>query len=301
MIVLKRLGALLLAIAPIAAASEPASTTDITVTGLREAQIRATANTFVSETLSTAPRGGQYARWNVPICVEVKGVDQRATDYVAAKFRSIATDAGVKVARDGCTPNILVRFVEDAPAVADKILLARGGLAMKIRALDREALRDTKLPVRWMSDWRVEDENGVPALVPQQIGSGEDPDATAIAGWRNSLITVNRRVSLERATVLVDVNRSTGYSLQTVAAHAAMAVLARAELRNNTSPDVSILGTFQRPPGAGPSDLTVWDKALLKSLYRLPANRDQARHRNMLVAAIAEDRLADGNSSPRRR
>lgn len=285
-------------------AEPPPASDEITVTGLREAEIRKQASELVRTALPPVPQGGQYARWNVPVCPKVQGLpDARVAERVLTRFRAIAADVGAPVGRANCRPNILIRFTTDAAAVADRIFAKNADAALKIESLDREALRRRPFPVRWWFGWRVEDGSGTGAgdasglSVATAGGDGGNPTEFPGGGYSvggnsaASLITAKSRVSLTGATVLVDVDLAAGYPLDAVIAQLAMAVLGQAAVRNEVPASLSVLGLFRSPAAEAPRELTPWDKALLKALYSIPPNREQSRQRNMLVAAIAKDRL----------
>lgn len=291
-------------------AEPPPASDEITVTGLREAEIRRQASELVRTALPPVPQGGQYARWNVPVCPKVQGLpDPRVAERVLTRFRAIAAEVGAPVGRANCRPNILIRFTTDAAAVADRIFAKNADAALKIESLDREALRRRPFPVRWWFGWRVEDGSGSSAgdagglSVAMAGGDGggggagaaptEIPGGGYSVGGNSaaSLITAKSRVSLTGATVLVDVDLAAGYPLDAVTAQLAMAVLGQAAVRNEVPASLSVLGLFRGPAAEAPRELTAWDKALLKALYSIPPNREQSRQRNMLVAAIAKDRL----------
>ncbi|KPF78944.1 hypothetical protein IP88_02840 [alpha proteobacterium AAP81b] len=286
------------------AAAAPADSEDITVTGLREKEIRTIAGSFARAVLPS-PRGGQYARWNAPLCPRVNGLEAALATRVAEKIRRVAVDAGARVAGAECQPNIVVSFTTGASEVAARIFAKRADAARLVETVDRDALRTAPLPVRWWNAWRIEDENGRPmtttsTALATAVGAGEapfqpptGPDAVVGDSYSSSLIASHQRISLTAVTVLVDVDLATGYSLSAVTAHVAMAVLSQAPVRGKVDPALSILGLFRAPAGSGPTDLTEWDRALLKALYATPPDRPARRQASAIVATIVKERMAD--------
>jgi hypothetical protein len=92
------------------------------------------------------------------------------------------------------------------------------------------------------------------------------------------------------ASVVVDVNRMERMPLEAVASYAAM--VAFAEIRDSSfATRGSVLSMFGAQPDA-PRNLTDWDMAFLRALYRLPLDRDARQHRGLLV----RDLLAAANA-----
>lgn len=78
-------------------------------------------------------------------------------------------------------------------------------------------------------------------------------------------------------------------ALLSVGAAAQVAMVMLAEIDVDAKPTGSILSLF--PGKTGVDDLSVNDLAVLKSLYRLPLDRNARFHRGMLMQAIIAARL----------
>lgn len=282
----------------------PADDAAITVTGRRAdpATVRAAANAHVAATLPT-PRGGQYARLNTPVCARVNGLEPGLAARVADKLVAVAAAAGAKTGAAGCTPNVLITFTDNAGAVASRIFFRRPGATRGIDAADLARLRGPTLPVRWWNGIRLENPDGRAATAQSTMlvtlpGPGEGgqfnapagPDAVYTDGYSSSLIDTHVRASVLTTTVLVDVGLATGYRLDAVAAHVAMAVVGQARLPGGTpapDPSLTIMGLFSAgatPPG----DLTDYDRAFLRGLYAALPNRAGRRQKGAIVAAMVD-------------
>ncbi|WP_426164621.1 hypothetical protein [Sandarakinorhabdus sp. DWP1-3-1] len=285
-------------LAGLAAGQVPADDT-ITVTGRRLDKPAATAVAkAMLAVLPPSPRAGQYARWNMPVCPKVTGLDDRLSARIVAKFRAVATEAGAPVAAADCKTNIVISFTTDAAAVAARIHASRPATLNVLADGDRQAILKGNLPVRWWSGLRIEDSNGLPATTtstalafaqtngqggPMAMGGN---DTVATDSYSSSLIDTHVQVSARAATVLVDVDLATGYRLDAVAAYISMAVLSQAALGGPADPAQTILGLFS---GASPlTDLSRGDRALLAALYKIPANRNDRRQRGALTAAMVD-------------
>ncbi len=282
-------------------ADEPAIT--VTADALKIEEVRATATRHARAVLPT-PSYGQYSRWNMPVCPKVSGLDDRLATRVATTMRREADLAGAKVGKPDCKANIVIVFTRDAAALATSILAKRADVAARIEAADRDALRKAPLPVRWWSAVRLEDENGrvassLPstALMAASGGGGSGfqpptgPDALFSDSTSSSLVNTHIQVSAAATTVLVDVDQAAGYTLDAVAAHVAMAVLAQARLRSDVDPELSILGLFKRPAAGARTELSVWDRAFLRGLYNTPTNRPARRQQGAILSEVVKARL----------
>ncbi|WP_310498185.1 hypothetical protein, partial [Sandarakinorhabdus sp.] len=253
----------------------------ITVTGKRidAATAQAGARKMVADVLPPSPRGGQYARWNTPLCLKVIGLESAPATLVMRRFMAIAAGAGAEMAKGRCKPNVSITFTADGAALATQLLQKRpNSFSYDVLAgADRDAWLNQPLPVRWWSATRIESADGSPAYNgpstalmsaggAADLGSLGNSDSVSLDSWSGSLIDSKARLSATSATVIVDVPRATGVDLGALASHIAMAVLSQARLRNQAAPDQSILGLFRAGPAA-PTDLTPWDRALLTALY----------------------------------
>jgi hypothetical protein len=95
--------------------------------------------------------------------------------------------------------------------------------------------------------------------------------------------------ALTNATVVVDVKGVEGLPLTAVADYAAL--VGFAEIRASQPPPAgSILSLFTLQEGV--RALTAWDVTLLRTLYKMPMDRQARRHRGALVKALVSDRTA---------
>jgi hypothetical protein len=94
-------------------------------------------------------------------------------------------------------------------------------------------------------------------------------------------------VNLTSVSVLVDVNYATGIRLDALAAYLAFVTLAPTKLPPRAVPVRSISNLFARPEDAD-TDLTDWDRAYLKALYRIVPNQSGFAQRAAMVGAMAD-------------
>lgn len=92
----------------------PSSDDDIVVTGARTT--KAAIADFIQTAIATPEGGrhqGQYARFADPVCPKVVGLSEANIEQVEKRMRGVALAADMKVAAEGCSPNVFVMVVAD--------------------------------------------------------------------------------------------------------------------------------------------------------------------------------------------
>lgn len=268
----------------------------IVVTGVRpeDAPLRDASIAFVRAVLPL-PRAGQYARWHVPICPKVNGLDDKLAGMVATRLRRTATEIGAAIAPEPCTPNVVVAFTLDAPAVAKRIVAKEPGQIRTLDQAETALLLQSALPVRWWNATRIESADGRVATASSTALAGVNnlpvgPDTVFVDTYSASLIDTKIRAATTNSTVLVDADLANGYRLDAMAAYIAMAVLSQSRMANSADPKQSILGLFAsgQDPAARPTTLTKWDRAFLVALYKAPVSRNGRAQRSAIATEMVK-------------
>lgn len=299
------LGGLALATAQ-ASVPEPVPSESIVVTGTKmtrdEAQRRAVE--FVRGT-GVAKGHRSVARWVDPVCPRVIGLAENHAKVVEAKLRSIAEAAEIKVARAPCKTNIAISFTPDAGAVMRTIAAKSPRRLAEVPTGAREALVAGTAPVRWWYSTDTRSRHGMRGRGNPPPGTGGDPDAMGgsssdsvissgvptIMHYDSSMVSTQAIRVLTSATVVVDVSRIEKLPLDAVAAYAAF--VAFAEVRAGEAlPPGSILGLFEADGVA--REMSEWDLAFLRALYRLPLDREAPYHRGFLVRELVDSTRPEG-------
>ncbi len=272
----------------------PASAADeITVVGTRETpeEARRQAQNYVRQ-MGIAAGETPAARWVDPICPRAVGVAPAIAAKVEARVRAIAAEHDVPVARPRCRTNIAISFTADAGGLVQRIARRSSRPLAQVPVTDRDALLGGAAPVRWWYETGVRGRDGIPAgdIEPPMAGTnglggsylGSGDQNSFVQHYQSSLVSTQAIRAITGATVVVDVERASGVSLDAVAAYAALVALAEVRARD-PAPRGSILALFE---GEGGRDLTVQDRAFLSGLYDLPLDRHARQHRTRLVRAL---------------
>lgn len=299
---------LLIGLTSPAFSTQPQSGT-IVVRGTRldPAEARERAVEFVKRA-GVAKGQKQVARWVVPICIKVIGVEDGQAARIEQNMLRIAAAANIDIAGPECEPNITVSFTTDPGQVVRHIKARRPNQFRELSFADRERVLTGNEPVRWWYATQMLDRDGVKSnnISPGWIGAGEGSsvpgsavtDALTVGGFgemtstqqynSGSNVRTPTMRSLYGATVVVDALQAGETSVDALADYAAMVAFAELDATDPPPPD-SILGLFQ--PNSIETSLTDWDLAFLKSLYRMPLDRRARIQRGHLVEALLDERL----------
>ena len=298
---------LTIAVITAALAACPAQADDIVVRGraLSKEEAAAQAKAFV-QSIGIVTTVKPAARWLDPVCPKVSGLgDPTVAARVEARFRSIASAVGARLAKPGCKTNLLIGFTDDADALARQINADDPRQMIELSNAWRGRLVNGRTPVRWWYSTEVRSADGDPPInapLPWLAisteggaegggGSASNTDVSSDSGGgytnsrRSSLVSSNAKRAIRTATVLVDVALAQGKDLDGVIDYAALVGLA--EIRFSGEPPAnSVLALFA--PDNPVYGLTTQDEALLKALYRLPLDRQGRYHRGWLVNGVTK-------------
>jgi hypothetical protein len=287
--------ALLLAAAP------PEDAITVEATRLSGEQVRAASSAYVKAGLPPNPAYGQYARWQGPLCIHVRGIpDPAVAGMVLARISAAAVDVGLAVQKPGCRPNLTVAFTDDAKGLVAQVRAKKPTALPRFDPKLYAGLASPSLPVRW---WHVLAPAGsgggaagaadTGALASAQtngeggVGLSAGPDAIGTNSWNSSLIDTNLSVWARAGVAVVDVNLATGVSLDALADYVALVMLAPMRLPPD-APGVSSVLTLFAGNGPRPAGMSSWDRAFLKGIYAVQMNRRASRQRQQLINAMTD-------------
>lgn len=264
---------------------------DIVVTGVGPEQIQ----TFVQQVSAVAPSLDQMGRWDDDICLTVAGLPAEQGQVIVDRVSQRAHMVGLSAGRTGCRTNVFVFFASDANTFARDLVARERSLFAyyheeHIHTLGQEALTsfiETPRAVRWWHVLQTRTADGF-SLSSSQAGNrspppprdGETragPDAISGAQAVRSQGTRTRSVERQdfnRAVIIVDGQKASGYPVDGIADYIAMVTLAQIDPAAQTHSYPTILNLFDDDPDAVSFEMTNWDMAYLNGLYR--SNRNAA-------------------------
>lgn len=281
--------------APPAAASAPAQQGDPAELGevlVVSPVARDLASNFV-ERIGAPASSRRLARWHEAVCVSVANLPAAPAQYLVDRVSGLAEDLGLGAGEPGCTANVVIILTTDAPAVAEALVKEHrnafdpGGSGMTLSNAALENFKTAERAVRW---WHVsiptDSETGQRAVrLP-----GEDAPVTNVS--RASRLRSDIRDDLNKAIIIVDVDKIGAATFPQLADYVAMVALAQIDAGASTSGLPTVLNLFEDPQGT--PGLTDWDLAYLTALYNAEPNRSTAQGQAGDIAGLMLQARAAG-------
>lgn len=283
--------------------ADPGRDETILVEGLPEAELRRQASELVRAVLPV-PVAGQVPRWNDPICPKALGVAPELAVRVETRIRAIAAEVGAPLADPTCDSNLVISFTADAKDLAARVSGRNWRLIGAAGPAERRALLASEAPVRWWFHARAEGADGQPLAPDSAAGmqammlggcSGSfcglpgNEDTEHLHGYHGGRVSETLvQSSVKSMTVLIDVNRAEGKTLDAVTDYVAMAALSVARFEPRPAAAPSIFDLFSGG-AAAPAQLTEWDRAYLKAAYRIRSNRPADSQRAALAGELVKE------------
>jgi hypothetical protein len=266
----KWLGAVALLCAGVAAAQdepaadEGAGDNTIVVTGRTEPLSR----DEVAEQARELSRVGPYQlydqalpRFETPLCPGVFGIRDDYAAEMNERIRANAARLDVKVAKPGCSPNLLVAFVDDGQELVSKLAQSHPKVFCIVGKEEQEEILRDGEPVRVWSHIRTIDLRwtGAPARVWR---CREDIPSQ---GGKAGMFLPERR-DIISSLVVFDREAVLDMTLVQLADYATMRGLSHTRPASGDEPMDTILALFEGNR-SGPPELTSFDVGYLESLY----------------------------------
>ncbi|ODS60236.1 MAG: hypothetical protein ABS48_01095 [Erythrobacter sp. SCN 68-10] len=231
--------------------------------------------------LGMGPADQQIARWEMPICLSVLVDSEPIAAQMEVRFRAIAEQVGLKVARGKCSPNVMIILAEDASGTVVQ-LTRRSLISMAEVPRDKQYLMtDDEAPIRWWYNFVVTSRDGDPGF----------------QNFSSSNIKTNTVRQLTRATVVINVPLVTGRAVDSLTDYVALVTLAEIWPDREPRSVGSILDLFKEEPspdlatgGVSAPRLSAFDRRFLCEVYRMPLARAGQYQRQYLVNMLSAER-----------
>lgn len=204
------------------------------------------------------------ARIEDRLCPGIVGLRRDGAELMIDRIRWNAERLEMPLADDtGCTPNLIVAFVEDGQAQIVELERERGYLFASLSLPERQALLTEAGPVRVWTTAVDRTRDGMP--VPRRESLHSPP---VVSMWMaHSKIYLAIRQDIEQVVVLFDREGVRGKTLIQLADYVTMRSFARTRPARGDAALDTILALFDanhEPPGG----LTEFDQAYLRSVYK---------------------------------
>ncbi|MBX7247627.1 MAG: hypothetical protein K1X35_01090 [Caulobacteraceae bacterium] len=248
---------------------------------------KATLSEFIRD-VTEESRDGRVARWNRTICPATAGLERRYAEYMNERLAAVARQVGLKVAKPGCRPDILIIVTPDVKAVLEEMERSHKEVFAERRWSDErtsaggsqsfQAFLQSDKPVRW---WHVSE---TVAADGQPVGDGVHMRASG------SRLRDTVREDFAAVIVVVDARKAQGVSYQALSDYVAMVSLAQLNPNVNSSSASTVLNIFSDLESGRPTltGLTDWDLRFLKSLYAMRADTPGRSQRGRIIGGMEE-------------
>ena len=245
---------------------------DIVVEGVRERE--QAVETMTRAITRRARYDKPISKFYSQVCFGVMGMKADYARTLIARMEETAREIDVPVGGDGCLVNVLVAFVRDGAKNLDDLREAEPKLFATLRDYEYERIKLGNGAVQAWHGTHVKGKDGR-EFTSYKINNIEVP---LNSQYSSSRLTNQVRVEMTGAIIVIDSDRVPGKTLQQLADHAAMRTFV--SINDTTGGGVTgiptILSLFDDDLEA-PEGLTIFDRAYLEAVYRLPATADDAQ------------------------
>jgi hypothetical protein len=232
----------------------------IVVTGQREVP-PAVAKHYVGQISSSID--GQLTQFREPVCPLVIGFAPQYNQIVAQRIRTVAADAGVKVAGEKCRANLVLMIAKDADALVKAMRTKTPNLFAGVADADlKRAFAEG--PVHVWNTTELRNEDGKAMGHSDTQGGGAFANVLDVKSA--SIIELPTQRAILGSMVVIDDDATLGKTLTQIADYAAMRALAGARPPQQGVETDTILTLFD-PDATAPLSVTSVDRSYLQGLY----------------------------------
>ena len=244
---------------------------------------------------------GQLARFDQPVCPRVTGFDTPYERIVAERIKQTAETVGASAGADGCLTNLQVVIVDDGREFVELLRREHPEAFAGVSRRELARLAAEEGAARSWSVTAMTNSAGAIAGRPAPTaGSGSVKsgfggssvsfgDVNVMRVYESSNMNPSVQQAIASAWVVIETGATFGKSLAQIADYAAMRGLAMVRPAELAASQDTILALFEPGSTSGPAELTEFDHAYLKSLYRVPARRWARQQVRQMADAIVRE------------
>jgi hypothetical protein len=254
----------------------------VVVTGIRSPQA---LYDYVGAVAAPTRLAGKMARWEVPVCPIVMGLNPTAVQFITRRLREVAAGAGAPVNGDPkCRPNIQIVFTTAPQALVDDIRKKQGdllGYFDTLKQLDELATVTRPIQAWYMTATRdvrgqlqidTPRTMGIEMILAANIPPVWLPQARAFA-VTNSRLGDGLRANLHHVTIIADPTKLLEYEMGPVADYVTMLALSQMVSPGHCQSLPTITNLLAEGCPRIPGSLSDIDLGYLRGLYHMNAER----------------------------
>lgn len=287
----------------IATLTDPRSSDeDIVVTGNKTTK-DAIAD-FIQTTIAT-PKGGkyqgQYARFSGAVCPKVVGLSEDNRKQVEQRMRGVAMAADMKVAGEGCAPNVYVMVVADGNEAISMLRKKRSRIFGAMPHYEKAQIANSGGPAyAWKRIQAGSADTGA-------LQNSDDTDTLPSDNMAKTDVPVmysNVKSRIKRPTkqvmthsfLLLEKDALVDLTTVQIADYAAMrSYIDTKQGQASKAPAYSIMALFDsaQPDGKRPVSASEVDLVLLSSLYHSPADVSASMQSSAMLHRVEKELIAN--------
>jgi hypothetical protein len=281
-----------------AAHAETGNLDNVTVEAQRaRAKLKHDVNDYVAAAMrASSPTNESLARWTyVSVCPLVAGLDRAEGEFILRRLSLAAQAAGAPIGPADCKPNLFVLFTHDPPRLLNAVWHHTPTLFnYEFGGVVRRFI-DTPRPVRVWYNIGTTSMDGVALIAALQLGNSSvfgrqfdnEPPINQLPSTLGSRLTYTVTNDILSVIMVVDARRLLGLNIGQLADYLAVVGLAQTNLDQDLGAAPTILNLFRGEDGARPTEMTLWDRALLHALYSTP-HHDRLQLSEMQTVALTQ-------------
>jgi hypothetical protein len=256
-------------------------------------------DTFVSNTIVTHDDAA-FEHWNSEVCPLVAGLNEEQGEFILARLSQAIKIAGAPLGAEKCNPNFFVVFSKDPVPGLTRLLNHHDAKAFDSETeAQLKQFVETTRPVRvWynVGKTRVEGVTIVSAILDPSSGAarhfsapqGLDPVYNRVSPQFSSRVNESPVArDILSAIVVIDFTQVRTLNFGQISDYVGMIGLAHIDPDKDFASAPTILNVFKDSDESRPTEMTVWDKALLHALYHAP-QRNKMQLSEMQTAAFED-------------
>ena len=243
---------------------------------------------FVGAVAAPTRLAGKLARWEVPVCPIVMGLNPKAVQFITQRLRAVAAGAGARVSGDPkCRPNIQVVFTTAPQTLLTSIRQKQGdllGYFDTLKQLDQMATVTRPIQAWYMTatrDVRGNLQTDTARTDGMEFPTGNKRDMVWMPNVRAYAVTGNRigdglRANLHHVTIVADPTKLLEYEMGPVADYLAMLALSQMVTPDRCQSLPTITNLLAADCPRIPPSLSDIDLGYLRGLYHMNAERSKS-------------------------
>jgi hypothetical protein len=244
----------------------------ITVEAQRDrAKLEREVNTFVSSTIVQQSHYGESLwRWKDKVCPLVGGLNKEQGEFVLVRLSKIAKDVGAPLDSETCKPNLFVIVTPDPELLLKKWWNRDVDLFDGEAGLPVKRFLETPRPVRvWYSASTVGEDGfySTGLMDESSIRARSDGQPTKMRIHSATHLKLSTTRNIITIIVVVDSTKIGDINFGQLADYIGLVGLAQINFEKKPVDAPTILRLFEGSKESRPTEMTVWDKALLRALY----------------------------------